>query len=446
MKSLIDELTKKTSISSEMILNGAFETHCQKAHETTVENSIKLDLQLVKSFQEKCKGLEASIAKVFQKRTIEYKEEEIDRFLNFMRKTYPQHSFMFDKVIVNHQINVDNLFFTFELAIPLLLNHIATFQPPNMDILKYEAIGLDKLVTKASTIFNRLMMFDKQMALTLQEDEEKMIENGDGSLSATTSHLKTLFLATPPISYNALQRSRQLTICPKRISLMEDHGIGRNPGPSTGSKLSAISENLILTTPVSSKTSSAKNVNHTMSPVGTSSKLDPLAMLRTIEKRNSKSRQPLNANKRFLSSSLTQLKWQEQKTDETFNELKSNLQPEFSSTLISATPSVPTDTLQLSYTSPAPDLSATVEDTKTAFRKHRAVMQHLEYEERDKGPRDVHKSPSGRMDALYSSECDKKNLIKFKSYASRAQAIDKIEVSRISVLFCFLKGRKSYIT
>lgn len=415
MKTIIDDVTGNTTISSQMILSGVFESYCEDFQKSVIEKDIRVDLKTVKQFQEQCSILETAVSKVFEKREVEYKDEEIDQFLNEMRSQFPEYGYKFDKVILNHEIHIDRLLFTFDLALPMIMNRLTSFRPRSMETLQYEASGIEKLALKVSNTFFNLLMIDKRI-----KGEEGELNTGVTTMSKPTQ-MKTKILATPPISFNALQRTERLAIQPKRISLIDDNGLNNRSisGHNTmATKLTAINEDSILVTPLGLK--SAKKFPLWPAP----DKLDPIKMLRTMKKQK-KVRPPLRDPK-FLSSTLSQLKWHEPQIGDA-NESKISGLPVLSSTLIPGTPDAPgaecldgpqaTSSQLSTSTSPAFNSSDTIYDVKPNSVKCTSIKhRYATLDEREINTTGLHMSPSGRIDSLFNNKCDNKNLIKIRPF------------------------------
>lgn len=447
---VVGSLTRKTSVTNDMILNGNVETSCFELQENIVTKYIQCDLESIKQFQQKCSTLDLTIARVFEKRLIVYKDDDLHQFLGYMRAKYPQYGHKFDRIIVNHEINIDPLLFTFQLALPIFDDQIRSCQPQSKETLQYEERELEKLITKSSATFYNLLLVDKN------GDVGKKARYNDGNSTPKPSHMKSMIFSTPPISYQALHRSERFVVCPKRISLMDDLGMKRNAATTnasasgvSASKLSAISENLILVTPV--RNSSLKSIPATQSPLH-NDKLDPLQLLHSMAIKPKARR----INRKFLSSSLVQLKWPETKPDESNNELKIiNEVPNFSSTLNGSiaelSDNISTNLMEsrpqdnshnqalarnISYNaSPiALNSSDNIYDTKLKLTKTPSIrQQYTSLDEDGLNSLNVHRSPSGRIKSRYNLEGGERGDLIVSSLSAGKEEKDLV---RKNLFFC----------
>lgn len=454
---VVENLTRNTSISNEMLLSGNIEKSCYEFQENIVNKHIQCDLEALKRFQQNCNALDSTIGRVFEKRLVVYKDDNLHQFLGYMRTKHPQYGHKFDRIIVNHEINIDPLLFTFQLALPVFCDQIISCQPQTKQTLQYEEKELEKLVTKTSATFYNLLLVDKN------DDAGKKLRYNDGNSTPKESQMKSMIFTTPPISYHAIHRSERFVVCPKRISLMDDFGIKRNAttanasmGGASGTKLTAISENVILVTPI--RKSSVSSIVASLSPLH-NDKFDPLHVLHSMANKQKTRR----TNRKFLSSSLTQLKWPETKPDESNTELKIiNEVPNFSSTLncsigeLSANISTnliesqSQDSHDVHTTAniscnTSPNASNAADKMKSKLTKPPLIRPHYAAVEEDElTSLNVHRSPSGRIHSRYKTECGERvDLLKASSSLAEKEGCDHLDaVSKASHFFVPIKYLK----
>lgn len=428
MRQLIDKLTNGTDAGTELILDGSFERQCFDFQKHIVDMEIQPDLKKVKDFQQKCAKLESSIEKVFEKRTITYNEDAIYRFAAHMQYKYPELGNQFNRIIANREVIVDNLFVSFELIVPMIVEHVLACQPRSLASLKYELTAIDKLSQRVTSTYYNLMRVER-----LVGDRYERSNHRKEPHTPRASHLQSMILATPPMHYHAVQSAQRIPLCPKRISLSDNMANKRNQNQTTGgaSKLSVISENMILLTPVQ-KSSSTPNT--TLSPMRTvGDPLNPLYLMQVLEQKKQKRRAP----RKFLSSSLAQLKWSADETYHT-NVAVTPQQipdtPNFSSTLNE--PSTYYDGNHLvvasdtnTHVSPVAEKSSNNRrNIRSNYNKSLNVSEIIEPQ--------THRSPSGRIDARYNNECDKLSLRKIRT--SNEQLLDNIVSNEVCISFLFL--------
>lgn len=414
MMQVVENLTARLPFTNDMILSGMVERHCFDMQQSIVTEYIKPDLMAVKEFQRQCASLESIIDKVFEKRTITYNEGDINRFVGYMREKYPEYSQKFHKIVSNCEINVDNLFFTFELAIPMILDYVSSYQPRSMVTLKYEQRETEQLLMEASATYYNVLKLEQNINFR----QEMM--SAARARSPKVSHMQALILATPPMNYSAVQSSERIAVGPKRISLSENFSGKRNQ-PNATSKLSAIAENVVLMTPVCRSSSSA---NTTGSPLCMNQTIDPIQMLRSIDKKK-KNRK---LNRKYLSSSLAQLKWP---SDDTANTMTNHLispANEFSSTLNETIAGMDTTAM---VTQPQSSIASPCYTSN-----QRSIRQHYtSFDDDEFNAPHMHRSPSGRIDARHNKgECDKMNIGQ-RPYKDHHLDKPANKVSR-SALFC----------
>lgn len=404
MSQVVDKLISGLSLTHDIIVSGQFEQHCFAFQSNIVTTQIQPDIQRIKSFQRQCATLESLIDKVFEKRTITYRDDEIYRFVSYMRRQFPEFGYKFDKIVANREINVDHLFFTFELASPMIVEHVMAQPQRNVASLKYELGAVERLAQRSSATYYNLLKVERSVSLRhegLLDIERKR----NIARTPRASQLQSMMLATPPMHYHAVQSAQRIPVCPRRISLSENIGGKRTDGVS---KLTAISENLVLLTPVHRPSSTP---NTTVSPLRIGDAFDPTQILRSLEKKKKNRRPP----RKFLSSSLARLKWP---ADNVANSTVDSNHPaatmDFSSTLneTSASEANGVADTTVTITGTPPSSKATAHLKRLSIRQH---YKSLDGEEINSSYK--HRSPSGRIDALYNKhDCDTNNLVKIRPF------------------------------
>lgn len=413
----LDKLIENTSITSKNILHQNFNGNWKHVQNDIAENGIKPDLKHLKSFRLNCERLESKIGELFKKQTLTIDTGGLDRFTSGIEKLYPLQYRKLDKGIANHQFNLDQMLIAFGLALPLMMNQIQSYKPPNMDVLRYEANGIGKLTLSTKAIFQKVIVFDMQMHSIIEHFDK--IAEPKAIQDKVTHNMKTMILSTPPISYNALKRTENANVCSKRISLMGSQFLPRNiPSNLSRRPLNSILENTM------SRIDIKPNINTFLSPNQNANlprnKLDPLNMLKTIEKKD-KFRQPNNRPK----ISEYQLKFaQNQKPNET---IPTVLQPpKFSSTFIQQNRNNESgnriggdDTvnqISLNHTSSSLGNANNSNISINIIKRRHSLMQHFSsFDGCEMNTQYVNRSPSGRIEALIKTEECSKNISHFKS-------------------------------
>lgn len=381
----------------------------------------------MKSFKDNTEMLDSRIARILETQTINYDIDDFNKFMVHMQKLQPTHYEDINKIVKNHQINLDKLFLTFDLALPLILSSVASFKPKSVDVLKFEIDGIEKLALTTNAMFHKVNVYDRKLINYARTDQDVFAEkmcNTTEQAATRNSHIKSLILATPPISYNAIKRTENAAQRAKRISMMEDHIVNVNKQTGqTGKSLGTISEHLALMTPARVRSSNIHNTSLSPLRTGSKNKLDPLVMLRTIEKKD-KFRQPLGLKAK------AQLKKDKQKPNETMPNIIVTI-PNFSSTIINTSKdkceqSVLSN-LQSTISSPLRDITEQLNSTPSLTGRQ-SLLQHFASFEKSESDLDVKRSPSGRIEGRFSVEFES-TVIFSSNVKTRASESMKVNIS-----------------
>lgn len=273
----IEHLTEGTNISTTDIFQRGLSANWQETQNQIIENGIKPQMQRLKVFHVNCERLENKINAMVKKQPIKYNAESFHEFIDGMRKLYPIHFRQLSNCANQHYINMNNLLLAFRLALPLILSDAQTYTPPSIDVIGYEAKGVEKMVTHVNNIVHKTAMFEKQFNQIIGDANGRAKDKLNNMKN--TNHMKLMIFATPSISLNVIKQRGKNT---KRISLMKENFSNR--------KISTFNASLRPIRSMSIDEVPNTNSRIFTSPIrgrsNTTSKLNPMHMLRTIEKKN----------------------------------------------------------------------------------------------------------------------------------------------------------------
>lgn len=423
LTALSENVVRCGKIDSKISLDNIFITKWIEIQKNFTHKELKHDMLRITRFQHNSEMLESRISALLETKVINWDMDNFSKFMVHIQKIHPNHYEEINKIVKNHQINLDKLCLIFDLTLPMILNYVTLFKPKSTDVLRYEINGIEKLANNTNGIFQKVMIYNQKITAHIISDQDIFIENNFNSQDHTPAknfHIKSLILATPPISYDAVQRSENAAFRGKRISIIEDM-IGRQGPPIGNSKqLSTISENSLLVTPAKAR---SNNLNSLISPLRSANKnrLDPLLTLRTIQKKD-KFRQPLGFKTK------TQLKKNKDKVNETMPNIIVS-KPNFSSTIINSSKEKIEDdnqsVLNSMMTSPLADITdQQLNSTGTFVGKH-SLLQHFASFEKNESS--VNRSPSGRIEGRFSTE--------FECTVIASSVIKSCDKKKVKILF-----------
>lgn len=283
IRKLIENLTESTNISMTDIINHGFCVNWQETQNQIVENGVQPHMQRLKVFRTNCERLEIKINELIKKQTAKYDAETFSGFIDGMRTLYPIHFHQLSNCANQHYINMNNLLLAFRLALPLISKDAQTHTPRSLDVINYEAKGVEKLAVQVNNILHRAAMRESQTNQIIGNTNVPV--KGKTISMKNTNAMKSTIFGTPPIPMNVIKRREKAT---KRISL--------------------VNENFPISTHNATRSMPIDDVLKTdgqifISPIRstTTSKSNPRQMLSTIEK-NGRFCRPSNRQMRFESS------------------------------------------------------------------------------------------------------------------------------------------------
>lgn len=289
LRRCIDDLAAGTNITTIDMLHPDFCANWQETQNQIIENGVQPHMQRLKAFRTTCERLEVKVNAMVKKQSIKYDAELFNGFIDGMRQLYPTHFHQLSNCAhQHHNINIKNLLLAFRLALPSISNDIHLNKPPSLDVIGYEARGVEKLALQMNSIVHRTAMIETQINHIMGNSNGLARERA--TAMTNTNNMKSMIFATPAISMTSIKRRGK-----KRISLMKENVSVR--------KISTFNASF---RPIRSMTiEELPKINGDESPTrgrctANTSKLNPMRMLRTIEK-NSRFCQPTVHSKRIDS-------------------------------------------------------------------------------------------------------------------------------------------------
>lgn len=411
----IANITEGTNITSADILERDFCANWQQTQNQIVVNGVQPHVERLAAFRINCERLESKIDAMVKKRPIKYDANEFAMFIDGMQKLYPTHFQQLSNCANQHHINMNDLLLAFQLALPLMLNDVHTNKPRSLDVIGYEAKGVEKLAMQLNNIVRKTVVFDTQINQIIGNCDGA---TGDGKLMTTknTNNMKLMIFATPPISVAAIKRREKTT---KRISLMAEHFEVR--------KKMTFNTTLrpIRSMPIEEEPKT--NGETFTSPLcGRSTyKLNPMHLLRTIEQ-NSRFRPLANRLKRIESPKSSA---HHSKEHYTLPMIDSN--SDISSTSLVVGRETIHEKQSLAYLlSPTEhqssvDIQTQLSPVQSVLRK-RPLMPHID--QQSESHNDINRSPSGRLQLFSLAET---NAV--TSNKSAFNVSKEIEMKKVSI-------------
>lgn len=278
---LLVSVIANTSITPQNILSDKFAERWQELHNDIIERGVEPEMQRLMQFQDDCHKLEEKIGAIFEQHTLKFDENALATFSMEMRKLHPQQHQQVSNIVENGRINLDNLLQTFRLALPLIQQSIACYKPRSIEAMTYESNQLQKLSQKSNDLLQRILQINE--SINVEQSPAKL--GPTYCVAPAFEHIQSMILTTPTISHDIIRRAECAAIQSKRLSLLEDAYQSRptmlfhNARP-----LNSISEE-------SRNNSQCIDQKRFASPARlanikeSKSKLDPMAMLSTISKK-----------------------------------------------------------------------------------------------------------------------------------------------------------------
>lgn len=278
---LLVSVIANTSITPQNILSDKFAERWQELHNDIIERGVEPEMQRLMQFQDDCHKLEEKIGAIFEQHTLKFDENALATFSMEMRKLHPQQQQQVSNIVENGRINLDNLLQTFRLALPLIQQSIACYKPRSIEAMTYESNQLQKLSQKSNDLLQRILQINE--SINVEQSPAKL--GPTYCVAPAFEHIQSMILTTPTISHDIIRRAECAAIQSKRLSLLEDAYQSRptmlfhNARP-----LNSISEE-------SRNNSQCIDQKRFASPARlanikeSKSKLDPMAMLSTISKK-----------------------------------------------------------------------------------------------------------------------------------------------------------------
>lgn len=278
---LLVSVIANTSITPQNILSDKFAERWQELHNDIIERGVEPEMQRLMQFQDDCHKLEEKIGAIFEQHTLKFDENALATFSMEMRKLHPQQQQQVSNIVENGRINLDNLLQTFRLALPMIQQSIACYKPRSIEAMTYESNQLQKLSQKSNDLLQRILQINE--SINVEQSPAKL--GPTYCVAPAFEHIQSMILTTPTISHDIIRRAECAAIQSKRLSLLEDAYQSRptmlfhNARP-----LNSISEE-------SRNNSQCIDQKRFASPARlanikeSKSKLDPMAMLSTISKK-----------------------------------------------------------------------------------------------------------------------------------------------------------------
>lgn len=387
LKKLLEKLTRNTNITPENILFDKFTDSWENVHSDIVNRGIRPDVARLHKFQNNCQKLEEKIHTIFKSQRITFDINALVEFSSGLQKTYPQHYQEMSAVVVNGNFNLDHMLLGLRLALPSLLQSIEMHKPRSIDAMAYESNQLQKLSHRSDDLLQKTLQLNAPCDVDEMAMENK---NKNHELTSAFENIQSMILSTPTIPNAAVRQAENAAIQSKRISLLDDayHSRVNALLPTKSTKLS----NRINNSPQTVETKLFLSPARLHGKESKISKLDPMAMLQSIAKKERKDKdssngtfkpKPMNFGQRLAIGSHPP---DFSKSNDTTLSV-----PDFSSTLINQLHDGKLDSVNEQI------------NTSLAYSNDRKVRSILTV---DNSNRDINGSPSGRLEPLVTSKLD----------------------------------------
>lgn len=386
---LLQKVTVNTNIKPENILHDKFTESWENVQNDIIDKGIQPDIERFMRFQNNCEILEEKVNSIFNQQTIKFDQHALARFSTEMQKQYPQMYHQLATIVDNGRINLDHILQALPLAIPSMLQAIESHKPRSLEAMAYESNRLKKISHKADELLQ------KTLQLSAPNDaEKKEINFHDIQVAPQFESIQSMILSTPTISHDAIRRAECAAMQSKRISLLED----------TYQLRSTISTVNLTSKPLNSiMEESMSGQKQFLSPQRLFSKelkakLDPLAMLHSITKKEKKEKHLSNGNFKLKTMNFGLRFGQacSQHDNSKANDTILSV-PDFSSTLLNQSNDI-RDTQHSVNEQINQSLARSADKNVRKMRSLLAISVH------EQSDRDINSSPSGRIEPLVISK------------------------------------------
>lgn len=278
---LLVSVIANTSITPQNILSDKFAERWQELHNDIIERGVEPEMQRLMQFQDDCHKLEEKIGAIFEQHTLKFDENALATFSMEMRKLHPQQQQQVSNIVENGRINLDNLLQTFRLALPLIQQSIACYKPRSIEAMTYESNQLQKLSQKSNDLLQRILQINE--SINVEQSPAKL--GPTYCVAPAFEHIQSMILTTPTISHDIIRRAECAAIQSKRLSLLEDAYQSRptmlfhNARPLNSISEESRNNSQCIDQKRFASPARLANINESKS------KLDPMAMLSTISKK-----------------------------------------------------------------------------------------------------------------------------------------------------------------
>lgn len=272
---ILHRVTKNTSISLKNILYDKFTESWEVVHNDIVDRGILPEVTRLQNLHSNCQKLEEKVRAISKSHTIKFDANELISFSIGMQKLHPQHYHQSTSCIENGGLNLDHLLLGVRLALPSMLQSIEMQRSRSTNAMVYESNQLKQFSHK----FDNLLQKTVQLSAPILEAKNEI---DTYNLTPAFESIQSMILSTPTISYDIMRRI-DATTQPKRISLLDDIYKLRSETVVPSSSIK----------PLSREDQSPRGDHKTkpfLSPARllTKSKLDPMAILLSISKKERK--------------------------------------------------------------------------------------------------------------------------------------------------------------
>lgn len=278
---LLVSVIANTSITPQNILSDKFAERWQELHNDIIERGVEPEMQRLMQFQDDCHKLEEKIGAIFEQHSLKFDENALATFSMEMRKLHPQQHQQVSNIVENGRINLDNLLQTFRLALPLIQQSIACYKPRSIEAMTYESNQLQKLSQKSNDLLQRILQINE--SINVEQSPAKL--GPTYCVAPAFEHIQSMILTTPTISHDIIRRAECAAIQSKRLSLLEDAYQSRptmlfhNARPLNSISEESRNNSQCIDQKRFASPARLANINESKS------KLDPMAMLSTISKK-----------------------------------------------------------------------------------------------------------------------------------------------------------------
>lgn len=387
LQQLLEKITKNTNITPDNILHDKFTDGWETVQNDIVERGILPEMARLENYQQDCQKLEEKIRAIFKSQMITFDSKALSGFATEIGATYPQHHQKMAAIVENGNFNLENMLFGLRLALPSMLMSIEMHKPRSVDAMCYESNQLQKLSQKTDELLQKIL----QIGVPIDVDKMETDLNSY-NLTSAFENIQSMILSTPTIPHDAIRRAENAATQPKRISLLDDvyHLRASTLHPSTSKKLLNRGEE-------------SPRQKLFLSPARlfskeTKGKLDPMAILQSIAKKEKKDKNSSNGTFKPKSmnfgSRLAIGNYQQDSSKANDTTLSV---PDFSSTLINQLNDVKDDNVNEQIDT---SLAKSFDRGYSNDRKMRSILTV------NTSKRDINSSPSGRLEPLVTSKLD----------------------------------------